>query len=164
MRFALRQRFAHPVEAVEATLLDPAFVARAGHRPELGAPELLDQHQAGAVVHRRVRYRFAGELPPGVTAVVDPDRLTWVDESSLDRASHRGQHLIVPDHYRDRLRCSYTSQLEPHDRGTERRLHGELTVRFPLVGGKVERAIVSGLVDLAELEAALVDRWLQERA
>ena len=114
-------------------------------------------------MYRRVRYRFAGELSSAVTAVLDPARLTWVEESSLDRTSHRGHHRVVPDHYGARLRCSYTSHLERHDAGTQRVVDGELTVRFPLVAAKVERAIVSGLLDHAEQEAAMVDRWLQER-
>ena len=37
---------------------------------------------------------------------------------------------------------------------------GDLRVSFPLVGGKVERAIVSGLREHADLEAAALRDWL----
>jgi hypothetical protein len=40
---------------------------------------------------------------------------------------------------------------------------GDLRVRFPLVGGRVERAIVSGLEEHAELEAQVMTRWLRDR-
>jgi hypothetical protein len=39
---------------------------------------------------------------------------------------------------------------------TLRRLDGELKVRMALVGGRVEQALVSGLTEHAEAEAALV--------
>ncbi len=160
MRFRIDQRFAHPLEAVEAALVDRGFLEVRAGLQELGSPALLDQWEEGDVVHQRVRYRFAGELSPAVTAVVDPARLTWVEEVGLDRGAHRGSHRIVPDHYSGRLRCAFATELAPHSAGTIRVAGGELKVGFPLVGGRVERAIVSGLVERARLEAELLDRWL----
>ncbi len=164
MRFRLQQRFDHPLADVESALVDPDFLGTAGAVAELGFPQLLDQRQDGEVVHRRVRYRFAGPLSASVTAVVDLDRLTWVEESTLDLRRHHGDHRVVPDHYGERLRCMFTTRLEAGTGGgTERVAEGDLRVRFPLVGGKVERAVVSGLAQRAELEAAVVARWLRER-
>jgi hypothetical protein len=37
-------------------------------------------------------------------------------------------------------------------------------VHFPLVGGRVERAIVSGLAEHAEQEIALVHEWMGRTA
>jgi len=42
-------------------------------------------------------------------------------------------------------------------------LQGDLRVRVPLVGSKVERAIVSGLRDHAIAEAQVVQAWLDRR-
>ena len=165
MRFHVEQRFTAPLDVVEAALLDPLFLNRLADLPELGRPELVDHHVDGDLVRQRVRYRFAGSLPPAVTAVIDPERLTWIDECTFDRSRHRGEHRIVPDHYGNRLRASYATQLEPSGpgAGTVRRIDGEVRVKFPLVAGKVERAIVSGLTDHARLEAGLVAQWLEER-
>jgi hypothetical protein len=163
VRFVLRQRFPVPVEVVEDALADPSFFEHAGAFTELGSPRLLELRVEGAIVHRRLRYRFVGELSPAVTSVVDPARLTWVEESAHDRRTHAGQHRILPDHYGERLRCRFTTRLQPEGGGTERVADGDLRVRFPLVGGKVERAIVSGLVHHAEVEEAVLAGWLQER-
>lgn len=166
MRFRVEQHVAAPLEQVEAALVDPAFLARLAELPALGAPALLDHADDGTVVRQRVRYRFAGALAPAVTSVVDPARLTWVEETIYDRATHRGEHRIVPDHYAGRLSCSYQTTL--HDVGvgagaTHRLAEGDLRVRFPLVGGRVEKAIVSGLVEHADVEAAALARWLAEQ-
>ncbi len=42
------------------------------------------------------------------------------------------------------------------------RVVAELKVSVPLVGGKVEHAIVSGLREHAGLETAVLNRWLAE--
>ncbi|HEX2063372.1 MAG TPA: DUF2505 family protein [Acidimicrobiales bacterium] len=164
MRFRIEQRFAHPLHQVEEAFLEPDLLQRMAELPQLGRPELLDQSREGNVVRRRVRQRFAGDLPSAVTAVVDPARLTWVDESEADLATHRSDHRVVPDHYGGRLRSTYVTEL--HDDGaggTVRVTEGEVGVRFPLVGGRVERAIVSELRRYAELETELVETWLSER-
>ncbi len=164
MRFRIEQRFTHPLHRVEAAFLDPELLQRMAELPQLGRPELLEQSRQGTVVVRRVRQRFAGDLPSAVTAVVDPARLTWVDESTADLATHRSDHRVVPDHYGGRLRSTYVTELRDDGAGgTVRVTDGEVGVRFPLVGGKVERAIVSELRRYAGSEAELVESWLSER-
>lgn len=163
MRFHIEQMFSAALDDVETAFIDAEFLARLAALPKLGSPVLLDQREDGPLVHQRVRYAFAGELSPAVTAVVDPGRLTWVEESTLDRRVHRTQHHIIPDHYGDRLSCTYTTQLTPRTGATVRLAEGELKVRFPLVGGHVEKAIVSGLHDHAELESDVFAAWVKER-
>lgn len=161
MRFHLEQRL--PATASEAidVLIDPAFLASLAELPKLGEPEVLEQRVEGDLVHQRVRYRFTGTLSPAVTAVVDPAKLVWVDETTYDRGASTASFRILPEHYADRLRAGGTYRFVAAGRDACTRIaDGELTVRFPLVGGRVERAIVSGLEDHIEHEAVLVRRWL----
>ena len=161
MNFEIEQKVAAPVDAVEQALVDADFIAATAELPKIGGAELLDQQRDGDRVRQRIRYRFTGELSSAVTAVVDRDRLTWVDESDYDLGAHRSEHRIVPDHYGNRLEASYTSRLEPDgEHGTHRIAKGTVKVRMALVGGRVERAIVSGLDEYAQAEAALLERWL----
>src|SRR5690349_946464 len=104
MRFSLEQVFPGPLERVEAALLDPAFLSSLASLPKLGAPQLLDVAENGTTVRRRVRYRFTGDLSPAVTAVVDPAKLTWVEESLHDLDRHTVRFVMKPDNYADRLR------------------------------------------------------------
>jgi hypothetical protein len=161
VRFRVEQRFDRPPAVIEDALLDPAFLAALARLPRLGAPEVLSSETDGDVVHQQVRHRFTGDLAPAVTAVVDPDRLTWVEDTTYDRRSHRGDHRIRPDHYAGRLKASYTTRVEPAGDGTRRLIEGEVVVRFPLVGSRVEKAIVSGLTDHAHLEAEVLEEWLR---
>ena len=163
MRFSLEQVFPGPLERVEAALLDPAFLSSLASLPKLGAPQLLDVTENGTTVRRRVRYRFTGDLSPAVTAVVDPAKLTWVEDAVVDRSTHRTTFRILPDHYANRLKCSGTFVLSDVPGGVRRVLDGDLRVSFPLVGGKVERAIVSGLREHAAVEADALRGWMAQQ-
>ena len=164
MHFTLEQRFASALEAVQEALVDPDLLARYAELPKLGGAELLDRHDDGVCVRQRVRYAFTGHLSSAVTTVIDRSKLTWVEDSMLDRRTHRTTFTIKPDHYADRLRASGVFRLVPRsDGGTTRFTEGDISVRFPLVGSKVEQAIVSGLAEHAAAEVAVVDGWLAER-
>ncbi|MHB1488523.1 MAG: DUF2505 family protein [Acidimicrobiales bacterium] len=162
MRFELTQVFSADLERVQEGLVDPGFLVELARLPNLGRPELLSQDRSGPKLHQKVRYRFAGQLTAVVTAVVDPGRLTWIEESVLDTTTHVTRFRILPDHYPDRLACSgkFTLTAGPAPQHTMRRTEGDLRVSFPLLGHKVEEAIISGLADHAGAEAVALDRWL----
>ena len=112
MNFRIEQRIPAPLAAVEAALLDRDFVAATADLPKLGAPELLENERDGDRAHQRIRYRFTAPLSGAVTHVVDPAKLTWVDDATYDLASHTSRHRILPDNYADRLQAALHSELE----------------------------------------------------
>ena len=162
MHFHIEQRFSADLDVVEAALYSPALIAELVGLPKLGGATLLDEQTDGRTVKRRVRYRFTAKLSSAVTAVVDPDKLTWVEESVHDPESHVTTWKIVPDHYGTRLTCHGTFELAQQSPGqTVRVTEADIKVHFPLVGGRVEKAIVSGLQEHAVDEEAAVNRHLQ---
>ena len=164
MKFRIEQRIPAPLAAVEAALLDRDFVAASADLPKLGAPELLELQRDGDRAHQRIRYRFTAQLSGAVTRVIDPDKLTWVDDARYDLTSHTSRHRILPDNYADRLQATYDVALEPLGDSTRRLVTGELAVHVPLVGGRVERAIVDGLEEHANAEAELLGRWIAKQS
>jgi uncharacterized protein DUF2505 len=160
VRFFIEQRFAAPLQQVEAAYCSPDLLATLATLPKVGGAELLDQQTDGSRVTQRVRYRFTGDLNAAVTAVIDPSLLSWIEESELDRASHVTTWHIVPDHYGSRLTCAGTFSLSARGDETLRRTEAEIKVHFPLVGGRVERAIVSGLEEHAAAEQVAVQAYM----
>ncbi|MBA3654064.1 MAG: DUF2505 family protein [Actinobacteria bacterium] len=161
MDFRLEQRIGAPLPHVEAAQTDPAFIAELASLPKIGNAELLGQHREGDVVEQEVRYVFTGELSSAVRAVVDPKKITWILESRFDGAAHHSHWRILPDHYPDRLSASGTTRLlADGDAVTRRVTQGVVKVHMALVGGRVERAIVTGLKEHAEAEAAAMERYL----
>lgn len=160
MDFTIEQRLTGPPAAVQDVLLDPEFIAARSELPKLGDAELLECTRDETTARLRVRLRLTGELSPAITAVIDQQKLTWVDDATFDLRARRAEHRIEPDNYADRLVSSYRSVLEPDGTRTHRVLMGMVKVKMMLVGGKVEGAIVSGLREYAVAEAELLNAWL----
>lgn len=160
MRFDVTQTIAaSPEEVAEAYASAELYEALTGS-DRLGPPDVLSREQDGRNVTLRIRYQFIADLSSAVTAVVDPARLTWVEQSvhHLDDLSVAVR--LHPDHYADRLRCSGTYRYSPKADDTVRHIEGELKVKALLVAGAVEKAIVSGLSEHLDVEARAVEDYL----
>lgn len=162
MRFEMEQRYA----------CDPGEVARAYADPELygllvspkiGRPSVLDREVDGDVIRMRIRYEFIGELSSAVRAAIDPAKLTWIEQSTHDLANRNTSFVLLPDHYRDRLRCGGSYRFDEDGEGTVRRTEADLQVRALLVGRLVEQAIVSGLREHFDAEVPVVEQLISSR-
>lgn len=169
MEFRTEQLIAAPPDVVERRLADPAFIAATSGLHPLTDCRLLDRtDEPDGAVRLRIHRRFAADLPRAVTAVVDPRRLTWVEDVLYRPGAGHAAHRILPDHYGELLTCTFTTTLattglvgtgQGADPGTRRAVAGKLKVRVLLGAGPVERAIVSGLREYASAEAALLSTW-----
>jgi len=160
MRFEIVQELATTPGAVDGALVDPVFLVRMAELPKLGSADVVSQARDGDVVRQDVRYLFQAELSSAVTRVVDPKKLTWVERSVCDLAAHRTQCEIRPDNYGGMLSGRYDAVIVATDEGARRTLTGELKVKMPFVGGKVERAIVGGLEENAAAQTQLIQDFL----
>src|SRR6266566_3970264 len=103
--------------------------------PNIGDPEILECTARDREVFLRVRYAFTGELAAPARRVLDPAKLTWVVESTVDRAKHTTSFRMLPDHYRDRLECDgFYSLIADGPAATIQRMGGDLRVNYPIVG------------------------------
>jgi hypothetical protein len=70
---------------------------------------------------------------------------------------------MIADHYADRFKSSGTYRFDPAgDEVTTRNCTGDIEIRMPLVGRRVENAIISGLREHLDAEVDLVQRWIAE--
>lgn len=145
MKFDLTQDFDASAASVMAVYCDPDFYPALDGIGKIGDPSVLSRDERGDQVVMRVRFRFTGDLPSAALAIVRPERLTWVEVTTYDLGKLTAHSEIQPDHYADRLQASATSHFADHDGGSTRAVSGELKVRALLVGGQVEKAIVSGM-------------------
>jgi hypothetical protein len=160
MRFEIHQRFDHPASAVNAAYADPGLYPTLVGLPKLGDIEVLRHELAEQTARFAIRFAFTGNLPSAVTAVVDPARLTWVQESVHDLGNATVTFRLVPDHYPDRLSASGTARVRAAGEGCTRVVAGDLRVKALLVSAKVEQAIISGLEEYLVAEAPAVERYL----
>jgi hypothetical protein len=164
MRFELTQRFNAAPDAVAAAFCDPGFYEALNATPGMGDPKVVSRETEGEnKVHLQVRYKFTGELSPPARAVLDPAKLVWVDDSHHDLAAREVTFRLLPDHYADRFKASGRYWFEATDQAsgvTLRRAEGDIKVKALVVGGAVERAILSGLKERLDDEVAVLERYL----
>jgi hypothetical protein len=158
--FTLIQEIPASVDAVDAALVDPAFLTRMSELPKLGSAEVVSNERDGDIVKLQVRYLFQADLSPAVTRVVDPAKLTWIEDSTCDLTNHHTRCVIRPDNYANLLAGSYEATIEPSGSGCVRTVTGRVKVRVPLLGGKVEKAIVGGLSENALAQTSLIAEFL----
>jgi hypothetical protein len=158
--FTLTQDVPAAVDAVDAALVDPALLTRMDELPKLGSAEVVANERDGDVVRLQVRYLFQAELSAAVTRVVDPNKLTWVEDSTCDLAAHRTTCVIRPDNYANLLEGRYEATIVASGSGCVRTVSGTIKVHVPLLGGKVEKAIVGGLSENASAQVALLVDFL----
>ena len=161
MRFNVDQPIAAPADRVEQALVDPRFYKALASMPNIGDPDVLECSDRDGEVLLRVRYAFTGELAAPARRVLDPAKLTWVVESTVNRSTHTTAFRMLPDHYANRLTCSGSYVLVPTgDDGTIQRMEGDLRVSYPIVGGLAERGIFLGLKENIAQEAHIIERWV----
>lgn len=161
MRFTVEQRFSTDADETARAFTEPDLYAGFAALPKVSVPDVLACEPDGDLV--RIRYRFAGKLSSAARAVIDPAKLTWVDESTHDLARRHVRFVLRPDHYGDRFRCSGEYRIEPVGDGCRRHASIEVKVSAPFVGGAVERAIESGLREHLAAETEVVEAYLAAR-
>jgi hypothetical protein len=163
MDFTLTQDIAATVDQVEAALTDAGFLTTMTDLPKIGSVEVLEQTRGGDTVHQRVRYLFTAELSGAVRRVVDPDKLTWVEDSTSDLQAHTAAYRIDPDNYANLLEGAYDARITKTRGGARRVATGQLKVHVPLVGGKVEKVIIDGLQENSYAQAEFLTAWIAKQ-
>jgi hypothetical protein len=160
MRFQAQHHFSGSVGAVIGVLGDPEF-HRALPLPDLAPPEVLAAEDDGDTVRLDLRYAYTGSIDPMAKRFLGGGDLTWRQELRLDRTSGSGSLHFAADADPKKLHGKASFRFEAAaDGGTRRSLQGELVVSIPLVGGMAERAIVPGVLERLDLEAAALNERL----
>lgn len=160
MKFHLDHTFGAPLDAVEAAMVNPEFLE--GTRlPDVGPPKVLSREEAGDTVTLRVHYEYTGSLDSLARRVLRTGDVAWVQETVLDRKTHRTTFDVTPKVHADRFQCGGVMQLSENGATTERVIDGELKIKVPLFGGRAEGLIVPGLRKRMNREAELLDEWLK---
>ena len=160
MDFTVTQSLHAPVASVLEVYADPGFFTSLEPNDGLSTPELLDHQRNGDTVELSLRFHYLGDIPAAARRFVDRDRLSWVEHTSLSLATARSTSTITPDNYPKLLASRAVAAFAASGSGTTRTVRGRVTVRVPVVAGRVEQVIVDGINDYLAEEAAFANRRL----
>lgn len=162
MKFSVEQKYDRAAAEVIACYCDADSYARWPTGGHLSSPEVLSVVHSQPTVTVSLRYRFVASLPSAALAIIDPDKLTWVEESIYDLNRLSSTTRLIPDHYASKLSASITTTYRDTASGSIRETRGEFRVKILLFAGQVERAIVDGIRDHLRAEQAAISQILAE--
>lgn len=160
VEFDFVQDFAAAPRDVVDTFVDPDFWGALDGLSATSVPEVLDIRRHGDLVTVELRYRLIVALPREAARFIDTSNVSWVEVSDWNLRTATSQTRFVPDQAGRLLVASAVTSLTPFGDGTRRSISGDLRVRIPLLGSKVERAIIGGVGDHLEEQVPAVDRFV----
>lgn len=164
VHFRFEQRWDAPPADVVEVYLDEGFWTGLEGLDKTAPPTVLDIQRSGDRATVRLHWVLSVDLPAEAARFIDPDDVAWVETTDWDLRTRVAQVSFHPDQAAGLLRASAVAELATPDaspRRTLRTVHGDLKVRIPLLGRKIEPVIVDGVGEHLAEEAAAVARRLE---
>ena len=158
MQFTQSVSYPGTVDEVVAMYLTPAYLER-----RFGQ-FVVDGSSTVSVEGERVS--FAGTvrpelIPAAASHFVKSDlRIAFTEEWATNEAGATSRTSVTVDGAP--VSVEATSTLAPADAGSTRDVTGNVSVRVPLLGGRIEKEAVAHLGRVVEREQALATQWLEE--
>jgi Protein of unknown function (DUF2505) len=162
VKFELRHHFQAPIALVTDAILDRHYQESLDGIGPLKSRTLLSQDPVDGVVVRKVRCVLDASFTGPAKAILGNSDPAWIEESTWAPDRMEWKWTIVPEVAASILSAHGVVALSPDGEGTSRKVAGDVTVTFPLIGGRVERAIVDGVTKVYDEEAERLTRWLAE--
>lgn len=160
VKFGFEQRWTATADEVLEVYLDASFWEGLDDLAKTSPPEVLGVDRSGDRAVVRLRYRLCVDLPSQAARFIDPDDVAWVEETTWDLRTRSADVRFLPVQAAALMRASATTTLQVDGDEVAREVRGEVRVRIPLVGGKVEHAVVEGVGQHLEEEADAVAKRL----
>lgn len=162
MRFELSHPFDASLDEVSGAMLDPAFQDTLTDIGDLHDRRVLSvEESADGSVVRKVRCILALKVSGMARSMLGDSDPAWVQEERWDADRTHCDWVIHPEVAAEFLSASGTIDIVGADAKTTRAVTGDVKVRVPLYGGKVEGWIVDGVTRAYDEEATKLGAWLE---
>ena len=164
VRFEVSHTFDHDPDTVAAAILDEEYQHSLEDVESVEHRELLSQEERpdGTVV-RHTRCVLDINITGVAKTFIGDGDPAWVEEATWHPDKREWTWVVIPEIGKDLLEAKGTIALRKDGGSTERAISGEVKVKVPLYGGKVEGWIVDGIETAYAEEAERLEAWLQSR-
>ena len=111
----------------------------------------------------RMRFVPNQELPALVAKAVGTKKLVYEQDNNLHEASGVMDWEVFPAVVPDKVTSKGVMRVTESSRGVERLVEGQIDVRIPLVGSRIEKAIHKSVMSSYERTFEVSLDWLDER-
>ncbi len=163
MRFTVTDEFACTPERLWELLEDGEFIKRLEERTEQRR-ELIEEEIDDGVCHRRIRWVSQRDIPGVMKKALGIDRLEYEHDQRIDRSEGTMHWEVTTPFVPRRVEVTGTTRVEPTDEGCRRMVEGQVQIRLPLMGKKMEQKLAGRLGDAERAAASIVREMLNESA
>ena len=163
MRFTVTDEFACTPERLWEILEDGEFINRLEERTEQRR-ELVEEHADNGVCHRRIRWVSQRDIPGVMKKALGIERLEYEHVQRLDRAEGVMDWEVTTPFLSDRVDVTGTTRVVATQQGCRRAVEGQVQIRLPLMGKKMEAKLAGRLGDTERAAAAIVRELLAQAA
>ena len=100
------------------------------------------------------------ELPAAVAKVTGTKKLIYEQENRLDRSTNTLHWQVFPAVVQDKVSAKGKMVMRAIPSGVERVVDGDITVKIPIVGRKIEKLILGSVAQSYEHAAVITKQWL----
>jgi len=163
MKLHLEHTFDCTPEEYWAMYTDPEFDQRMGNMSAVER-NVLEDTDDGVRGVRRLQYTTRKPLPGPMKKALGAERLTYEQINRLDRSASRIDWEIRPGVMPDKIQARGHYTAVAHGRGCRVTVHGDVSVRIPLIGKRIEKAVVDVFERAYEKSVGIQRDLLAERA
>ena len=162
MKFTLRNPIPATVDETWRVIHSPEFIEAVNKENGIRR-ELLSEMEADGIQTTRERLTFPERLPSVAAKALRRETLSYIQESRTDDQKHQIQWRVLVDGAGNKVKAHGEFRLEANGAGCIRLIRGEVKVFIPLLGSKIEKAIVRKLEESYQLSARFTSQWLTQR-
>lgn len=162
MRFELKHTFDCTPEELWAITDDPSFEARVAEVSD-ATREIVELREDDGVRYKKVRITVNRDLPPPMRKAIGADHISYDQKTTRKLDSNRLEWSISPMVLQGRFKGEGTTRVRAIGNSCERVIAGELTIRVPIIGPKMEKKLVDDVSASYDRAAGVIREMLAER-
>ncbi len=125
--------------------------------------DVVEEREEGEVLIRRLRFTPQQELPSVAAGILGTNKLVYEQENRFDRGAGVLHWSVMPTILPGKLDARGTVEVSAvGESACEQRVLGDIAVRIPLVGGRVEKAVVAEVEKSWNRTAEACREWLKK--
>ena len=118
--------------------------------------QLVREWEEGGKKCWRMRFVPDRELPKPLRKLMGTDKLVYEQENKLDQEAGEMHWDVIPAVLADKVTARGVMKIVPTERGCERIVDGEISVRVPMIGGKIEKTILQNVQESYDTTAVIL--------
>lgn len=162
MKFTMTHTFDCPAELLWEIFDDPEFDRRLEAATGVRR-EVLESGTEGDVETKLLRCISLKEMPAMMAKALGTESFEFEQSNALDRKKGELVWKVKPAVLADRIDAQGVTRVRPGGPGCVRTIEGEITIRIPLVGKKMEGKLSENIKSSYEEAARIAGEMVKER-